>query len=103
MRIKGKKYILLLQETPKTKRMDDAGDARRPVKKPRRESSTSNSNRIGSISPMLNHSTPPRKSGSTLLDRPANIARPVSSHTDIFTDFILKQLTRSMRSRIKLV
>lgn len=77
---------LLIQETPKTKRLDTGGsDARRPAKKQRRESSTSNSNRVGSISPALNHSTPPRKSGSTLLNRPANIARPVSTlHIFIF-------------------
>lgn len=69
----------LVQETPKTKRLDSgASDTRRPAKKQRRESSTSNSNRVGSISPALNHSTPLRKSGSTLLNRPANIARPVS-------------------------
>lgn len=56
-----------------------ASEVRRPAKKQRRESSTSNSNRVGSISPALNHSTPVRKSGSTLLNRPANIARPVST------------------------
>ncbi|XP_076282837.1 nucleosome-destabilizing factor isoform X1 [Lasioglossum baleicum] len=67
------------KETPKTKRLDTtASDARRPAKKQRRESSTSNSNRVGSISPAMNHSTPLRKSGSALLDRPANIARPVT-------------------------
>ncbi|KAF7400655.1 hypothetical protein HZH66_005839 [Vespula vulgaris] len=65
------------KETPKAKRLDSgASDTRRPAKKQRRESSTSNSNRVGSISPALNHSTPTRKSGSTLLNRPANITRP---------------------------
>ncbi|XP_076394047.1 nucleosome-destabilizing factor isoform X2 [Megachile rotundata] len=74
------------KETPKTKRLDTSGsDARRPAKKQRRESSTSNSNRIGSISPALNHSSPPRKSGSTLLNRPANIARPVTPPLDVET------------------
>ncbi|XP_076237585.1 nucleosome-destabilizing factor [Calliopsis andreniformis] len=74
------------KETPKTKRLDtSASDVRRPAKKQRRESSTSNSNRIGSISPALNHSTPPRKSGSTLLNRPANIARPVTPPLDVET------------------
>ncbi|XP_014614930.1 PREDICTED: putative oxidoreductase GLYR1 homolog, partial [Polistes canadensis] len=67
------------KETPKAKRLDSSGsDTRRPAKKQRRESSTSNSNRVGSISPALNHSTPTRKSGSTLLNRPAIITRPVS-------------------------
>lgn len=75
----------LPQETPKTKRLDSGtGDARRSVKKQRRESTTSNSNRVGSISPTLNHSTPLRKSGSTLLNRPANIARPVSNSINTF-------------------
>ncbi|EFN85056.1 Nuclear protein NP60-like protein [Harpegnathos saltator] len=74
------------KETPKAKRLDSgAGDARRPAKKPRRDSSISNSNRVGSISPTLNHSTPPRKSGSTLLNRPANIARPVTPPLDVET------------------
>lgn len=71
---------LLLQEATKTpKRLSDSstGD-RRPAKKQRRESNTSNSNRVGSVSPTLNHSTPARKTGS-LLNRPANIARPVSN------------------------
>ncbi|XP_076282838.1 nucleosome-destabilizing factor isoform X2 [Lasioglossum baleicum] len=72
-------FIANGEETPKTKRLDTtASDARRPAKKQRRESSTSNSNRVGSISPAMNHSTPLRKSGSALLDRPANIARPVT-------------------------
>lgn len=79
---------LLMQETPKAKRLySGAGDVRRPAKKPRRDSSTSNSNRVGSISPTLNHSTPPRKSGSGLLNRPANIARPVSNYSDVFVIF----------------
>ncbi|KOC71328.1 Putative oxidoreductase GLYR1 like protein [Habropoda laboriosa] len=74
------------KETPKTKKLDTSGsDAHRPAKKQRRESSTSNSNRVGSISPALNHSTPPRKSGSTLLNRPANIARPVTPPLDVET------------------
>ncbi|XP_015432772.1 PREDICTED: putative oxidoreductase GLYR1 homolog isoform X3 [Dufourea novaeangliae] len=74
------------KETPKTKRLDTGGsDARRPAKKQRRESSTSNSNRVGSLSPALNHSTPLRKSGSTLLNRPANIARPVTPPLDVET------------------
>ncbi|XP_076177337.1 nucleosome-destabilizing factor isoform X2 [Ptiloglossa arizonensis] len=79
-------FIANGEETPKTKRLDtSASDARRPAKKQRRESSTSNSNRVGSISPALNHSTPPRKSGSTLLNRPANIARPVTPPLDVET------------------
>ncbi|XP_031839921.1 nucleosome-destabilizing factor isoform X2 [Nomia melanderi] len=79
-------FIANGEETPKTKRMDtSASDARRPAKKQRRESSTSNSNRVGSISPALNHSTPLRKSGSTLLNRPANIARPVTPPLDVET------------------
>lgn len=66
--------------------METSGsEARRPAKKQRRESSTSNSNRVGSVSPALNHSTPPRKSGSTLLNRPANIARPVTPPLDVET------------------
>lgn len=72
---------ILLQETTTktTKRPSDSGTGdRRPAKKQRRESSTSNSNRIGSVSPTMNHSTPARKTGS-LLNRPANIARPVSN------------------------
>ncbi|KAK9296060.1 hypothetical protein QLX08_009828 [Tetragonisca angustula] len=74
------------KETPKTKRLDSsASDTRRPAKKQRSESSTSNSNRVGSISPTLNHSTPLRKSGSTLLNRPANIARPVTPPLDVET------------------
>ncbi|KAG7198418.1 hypothetical protein KM043_005806 [Ampulex compressa] len=74
------------KETPKTKRLDsDMGDPGPPLKKERRESSTSNSHRVGSISPALNHSTPPRKSGSTLLNRPANIARPVTPPLDVET------------------
>lgn len=68
----------IFQETPKTRRSDSTGGDRRSAKKQRRESSTSNSNRVGSVSPALNHASPPRKSASTLLDRPANIARPVS-------------------------
>lgn len=80
----------LLQETPKTKRLDSsASDTRRPAKKQRSESSTSNSNRVGSISPTLNHSTPLRKSGSTLLNRPANIARPVSIFYFIYYYFTI--------------
>lgn len=82
--------LVTLQETPKTKRLDtSASDARRPAKKQRRESSTSNSNRVGSISPPMNHSTPPRKSGSTLLNRPANIARPVSTVYILFFIIII--------------
>lgn len=50
---------------------------RRPAKKQRTDSNTSSNNRLGSLSPAMNHSTPLRKSGS-LLDRPGNIARPVS-------------------------
>ncbi|XP_066592547.1 cytokine-like nuclear factor N-PAC [Prorops nasuta] len=74
------------KETPKAKRLDSGGsDIRRPAKKQRRESSTSNSNRVGSISPPLNHATPPRKSGSSLLNRPANIARPVTPPLDVAT------------------
>ncbi|XP_035722130.1 putative oxidoreductase GLYR1 homolog [Vespa mandarinia] len=74
------------KETPKAKRLDSgASDTRRPAKKQRRESSTSNSNRVGSISPALNHSTPTRKSGSTLLNRPANITRPVTPPLDVET------------------
>lgn len=66
-----------MQETPKVKRVDSA-EIRRPAKRQRRESSTSNSIRVGSLSPALNHSATSRKSGSTLLNRPSNIARPVS-------------------------
>ncbi|KAI4498682.1 hypothetical protein M0802_006149 [Mischocyttarus mexicanus] len=74
------------KETPKAKRLDSsASDTRRPAKKQRRESSTSNSNRVGSISPALNHSTPTRKSGSTLLNRPAIITRPVTPPLDVET------------------
>ncbi|XP_034934462.1 putative oxidoreductase GLYR1 homolog [Chelonus insularis] len=75
------------EPTPKTKRVDNSAE-RRPAKKQRRESSTSNSasNRVGSVSPTLNHSpSPPRKSGSTLLNRPANIARPVTPPLDVET------------------
>lgn len=75
-----------------------ASEVRRPAKKQRRESSTSNSNRVGSISPALNHSTPVRKSGSTLLNRPANIARPVS--TFYYTNFIILQLIYSKHIHI---
>ncbi|XP_078049068.1 nucleosome-destabilizing factor isoform X2 [Augochlora pura] len=79
-------FIANGEETPKTKRLDtSASDARRPAKKQRRESSTSNSNRVGSISPAMNHSTSLRKSGSTLLNRPANIARPVTPPLDVET------------------
>lgn len=70
---------LLLQEatTKTTKRLSDSGTGdRRPGKKQRRESS--GSNRVGSVSPTMNHSTPARRTGS-LLNRPANIARPVSN------------------------
>lgn len=77
----------LLQEaaTKTTKRLSDSGTGdRRPAKKQRRESSTSNSNRIGSVSPTMNHSTPARKTGS-LLNRPANIARPVSNQYLFFS------------------
>ncbi|KAK0167506.1 hypothetical protein PV327_004896 [Microctonus hyperodae] len=73
--------------TPKTKRVDN-NDDRRPAKKQRRESSASNSaiNRVGSVSPTLNHSpSPPRKSGSTLLNRPANVARPITPPLDVET------------------
>ncbi|XP_043485846.1 putative oxidoreductase GLYR1 homolog [Polistes fuscatus] len=74
------------KDTPKAKRLDSGGsDTRRPAKKQRRESSTSNSNRVGSISPALNHSTPTRKSGSTLLNRPAIITRPVTPPLDVET------------------
>ncbi|XP_012273694.1 putative oxidoreductase GLYR1 homolog [Orussus abietinus] len=74
------------KDTPKAKRLDSSGggDARRPAKKQRRESSTSNGNRVGSISPALNNSTP-RKSGTSLLDRPANIIRPVTPPLDVET------------------
>jgi hypothetical protein len=68
-----------LQETPKIKRDSSGGSSeRRPAKKQRTDSNASSNNRLGSLSPALNHSTPLRKSGS-LLDRPANIARPVSN------------------------
>ncbi|KAL0111596.1 hypothetical protein PUN28_013058 [Cardiocondyla obscurior] len=68
------------ESTPKaSKRLTDSGTGdRRPAKKQRSESSTSNSNRVGSISPTMNHSSPTRKTGS-LLNRPANIAKPVSN------------------------
>ncbi|XP_076376320.1 nucleosome-destabilizing factor isoform X2 [Megalopta genalis] len=79
-------FIANGEETPKTKRLDTStSDARRPAKKQRRESNTSNSNRVGSISPAMNHSTSLRKSGSTLLNRPANIARPVTPPLDVET------------------
>ncbi|KYN00496.1 Putative oxidoreductase GLYR1 like protein [Cyphomyrmex costatus] len=67
-----------------TKRLSDSGTERRPAKKQRRESSNSNGNRLGSISPTLNHSSPARKTGS-LLNRPANIARPVTPPLDVET------------------
>ncbi|XP_074110544.1 nucleosome-destabilizing factor [Cotesia typhae] len=76
------------ESAPKTKRSDNSSDSR-PAKKARRESSASNSanNRVGSVSPrLINHSpSPPRKSGSTLLNRPANIARPVTPPMDVLT------------------
>lgn len=79
---------LLLQEATKTpKRLSDSSD-RRLAKKQRRESNTSNSNRVGSVSPTLNHSTPARKTGS-LLNRPANVVRPVS-YIDICLIVIIK-------------
>ncbi|XP_046747700.1 putative oxidoreductase GLYR1 homolog [Diprion similis] len=78
--------IKLRKETPKNRRSESSGgDGRRSAKKQRRESSTSNSNRVGSVSPGLNHASPPRKSASTLLDRPANIARPVTPPLDVET------------------
>ncbi|EGI69298.1 Putative oxidoreductase GLYR1-like protein [Acromyrmex echinatior] len=67
-----------------TKRLSDSGTERRPAKKQRRESSNSNGNRLGSISPTLNHSSSARKTGS-LLNRPANIARPVTPPLDVET------------------
>ncbi|XP_071559981.1 cytokine-like nuclear factor N-PAC [Temnothorax nylanderi] len=71
--------------TKTTKRLSDSGTGdRRPAKKQRRESSTSNSNRVGSVSPTMNHSTPARKTGS-LLNRPANIARPITPPLDVET------------------
>ncbi|XP_072757553.1 cytokine-like nuclear factor N-PAC [Anoplolepis gracilipes] len=72
--------------TKTPKRLSDSGSGdRRPAKKQRRESSTSNSNRIGSVSPTLNHSsTPARKTGS-LLNRPANVTRPVTPPLDLET------------------
>ncbi|KAL6437785.1 hypothetical protein ACFW04_004263 [Cataglyphis niger] len=74
------------KEVTKTpKRLRDSGsDDRRSGKKQRRESSTSNSNRVGSVSPTLNHSTPARKTGS-LLNRPANVTRPVTPPLDLET------------------
>ncbi|XP_051175503.1 cytokine-like nuclear factor N-PAC [Leptopilina boulardi] len=72
------------KETPKVKRVDSA-EIRRPAKRQRRESSTSNSIRVGSLSPALNHSATSRKSGSTLLNRPSNIARPVTPPLDVET------------------
>lgn len=68
---------------PKRSR-ESGSDDRRSAKKQRRESSTSNSNRVGSVSPTLNHSTPVRKTGS-LLNRPANIIRPVTPPLDLET------------------
>ncbi|XP_053973823.1 cytokine-like nuclear factor N-PAC [Hylaeus anthracinus] len=74
------------KETLKTKRLDTNGsNVRRPAKKLRGESSTSNNYRVGSVSPPVHHSTPFRKSGSTLLNRPANIARPVTPPLDVET------------------
>ncbi|KYN34855.1 Putative oxidoreductase GLYR1 like protein [Trachymyrmex septentrionalis] len=70
--------------TKTTKRLSDSGTERRPAKKQRRESSNSNGNRLGSISPTLNHSSSARKTGS-LLNRPANIARPVTPPLDVET------------------
>lgn len=73
------------EATKTTKRLSDSGTGdRRPAKKQRRESSTSNSNRVGSVSPTLNHSTPARKAGS-LLNRPANVTRPVTPPLDLET------------------
>lgn len=76
---------MLLQETPKMKRMSTDESGGRPAKKVRKDSSTSNStfNRADSVSPTLNHS-PARKSGSTLLNRPTNVARPVSITNNFF-------------------
>jgi len=86
---------LLLQETvaKTTKRLSDSGTVdRRPAKKQRRESSTSNSNRVGSVSPTVNHSSPTRKTG-LLLDRPANIARPVSNqYYDISFSLLVQEI-----------
>ncbi|KAJ8665299.1 hypothetical protein QAD02_006961 [Eretmocerus hayati] len=70
------------KETPKVKR-ESSGYDKRPYKKHRADSSTSN-NRFGSLSPALNHSTPMRKSGS-LLDRPANISKPATPPLDVET------------------
>ncbi|KAF7994867.1 hypothetical protein HCN44_004339 [Aphidius gifuensis] len=73
------------KETPKAKRSESSLGSR-PAKK-RRESTASNSN-ISSTSPALNHVSPvppPRKSTSTLLNRPANITRPVTPLLDVET------------------
>lgn len=68
-------------KTPKRPSDSGTGD-RRPAKKQRRESSSSN---VDSVSPSnMNHSTPARKTGS-LLNRPANIARPVTPPLDVET------------------
>ncbi|XP_011495112.1 PREDICTED: putative oxidoreductase GLYR1 homolog [Ceratosolen solmsi marchali] len=86
-KIKPKKLktYITLQETPKIKRDSSGGSSeRRPAKKQRTDSNASSNNRLGSLSPALNHSTPLRKSGS-LLDRPANIARPVTPPLDVET------------------
>lgn len=73
-----KTFMHHFQETPKYKRESSGSSTdRRSAKKQRTDSNASSNNRLQSLSPLLNHSTPLRKSGS-LLDRPANIARPVS-------------------------
>ncbi|XP_058807901.1 cytokine-like nuclear factor N-PAC isoform X2 [Phymastichus coffea] len=71
------------KETPKVKR-ESIGSERRPAKKQRTDSNASSNNRLGSLSPALNHSTPLRKSGS-LLDRPANVTRPATPPLDVET------------------
>ncbi|XP_003426984.1 putative oxidoreductase GLYR1 homolog isoform X2 [Nasonia vitripennis] len=73
------------KETPKVKRESRGGSSeRRPAKKQRTDSNASSNNRLGSLSPAMNHSTPLRKSGS-LLDRPGNVARPVTPPLDVET------------------
>lgn len=75
-----------MQETPKNKR-ESTGSEKRSAKKQRTDSNASSNNRLGSLSPALNHSTPMRKTGS-LLDRPANISTPVS-HSKLLSIYLI--------------
>uniref|UniRef100_A0ABD2VXM9 PWWP domain-containing protein n=1 Tax=Trichogramma kaykai TaxID=54128 RepID=A0ABD2VXM9_9HYME len=85
-KIKPKKLktFVPLQETPKERKRESlTGSVGRPPKKQRTDSTSSN-NRLGSLSPVLNHSASAKRPGS-LLNRPTHISKPETPPLDVAT------------------